>query len=121
MSLNEAIEDHQTGTTYTVTRTPAREYDEHGRLLPASTPSTFPIVASVQTATPEDIEDVPEGQSTNGAKLILTATELRTRHASNEPDTIAIGGKTYVVHTVDEVEHWGEVHYEVVALKDDSI
>lgn len=120
MSLNAAIGDHQTGT-YTVTRTPAREYDDDGRLLAAGATSTFTILASVQPADPETIEDVPEGQSTAHSKLIFTETELRSRHTADEPDTIAIDGRTYRVHSVEKWDHWGETHYKVIALKMDSI
>lgn len=126
MSLNGAIDEHRTegdgaGGTYRVKRTPAREYDSHGRLLPAGSPTEILIVASVQGASSEDVADLPEGQNTTDSKVVLTTTELRTRKGGNEPDTIVIKGRTYRIDSVEEVEHWGETHYECVAVKADNI
>ena len=121
MSLNAAIGDHQTGE-YTVTRTAERAYGTDGRLAAAASPSTFTILASVQPASPEQLEDVPEGQSTSDSKLVLTETELRPRKDGvHEPDVISIDGRDYRVHSVEKWDHWGETHYEVVALKLDTI
>lgn len=125
-NLNGAIAEHATqgdnpDGTYNVTRTPARTYDVNGRLQAAGPPTTIKIVASVQTASGDDLVDVPEGQSTEGAKLILTETELRVRTPTTEPDIITIKGKPYRITSVDEVEHWGETHYECVATRLDDL
>lgn len=119
MSLNQAIGDHTTGE-YTVTRVAAREYDAHGRLEVAGAPTTFTILASVQPAEPEQMKDVPEGQSTADAKLILTETELKERSETTEPDTISIDGEDFRVYSVEKWQHWGETHYEAIALKLDE-
>lgn len=121
MSLNQAIGDHQTGT-YSVSRTPERAYGDDGRLAAAGAPTILNVLASVQPASPEQLEDVPDGQSTSDAKLVLTETELRPRKEGvHEPDVITIDGRQYRIHSVEKWDHWGETHYECIALKLDTI
>lgn len=114
MSLNQAIDDNETGT-YTVTRAASGTW-VRGRYVRES-PSTFPVSGSLQAQDGLTIHDSPAGQYALELKLFLTETELRTRSTTNDPDFMTDGVDTWRIEQVGKVQHWGETHYEVIVSK----
>jgi hypothetical protein len=111
--LNQAINDHETGT-YSVTRRTGGAYVA-GKWI-AGAPSTLSIVASVQPVG-DELQDLPEGQHTDDVRVIYTATQLLSRTAATEPDEVSIDGQPYRVFKVEKWDHWGETHYRCWATK----
>lgn len=104
MSLASVI--FPTGT-YTVTRTEAGEYDEHGRYTDGDM-STFSLVADVQPVEGRELKDLPEGLRAEETLVVYCATELRALKAAvpdasspdipgNVPDLIEIDGEQWRV------------------------
>jgi hypothetical protein len=114
--------------TYSVQRRASGSYDEHGRYASGAL-TMLSIVADVQPMIGRDLEQLPEGERGNEAKLVITTTELRTRMpgaddaseyggAGSEPDRVLIDGEWYVVTKVETWRSFGSVHYECVATRE---
>jgi hypothetical protein len=92
-------------------------YDEHGRYQPQPI-DEITITASVQPATPKDLEDVEEGRRTRENIKLYTQTELKTASVSDarQPDVIEFDDEEYEVHSVT---NWGDVggYYKAMASK----
>jgi hypothetical protein len=86
--------------TFTVTR-PSGNYVQ-GRWVEGAA-ETLEILASVQPATPKELQRLPEGDRTKAVIAIWTTTELRT--ASSPPgaqaDRVTYAGSTYEVQAVE--------------------
>jgi hypothetical protein len=88
-----------------------------GRYVPgASTSST--IAASVQPATDEDLQTLPEGERTRQAKRVYTATELRcaSQHSDWQSDRLTIDSVSYEVRRVDR-ERKVLPHYRAIVVR----
>jgi hypothetical protein len=106
MSLSDAILSLSTGT-YTVTRPGAGTWTNG--LFVEGTASTFQIQASVQPASPKDLQRLPEGERTMNVIVIFTTTELllASQAARTLSDRIAYRGANYEVEDVDVWESGG--------------
>lgn len=67
----------------------------------------FDITASIQPATPTELQRLPEGDRTKAIVAIWTATELRTAVAGGRADRVAYGGATYEVQAVEAWDFGG--------------
>lgn len=114
MSLTGVISRFKTGT-YTVTRTAAGTRTL-GRYTPGA-PSTFSIVASIQPVTGRDLQTLPEGQRAEETRVVYTTTELRTRTATVEPDTLSIDSETWAVTKVERWQAFGGTHYRAMVAR----
>jgi len=92
-------------------------YDDHGRWQTRQSVD-LAISASVQPATPKDLEDVDEDRRTRENIRLYTQTELLTASVSEsqQPDVVVWEDVDYEVHSVT---NWGEVgnYYKVLAVK----
>jgi hypothetical protein len=88
-----------------------------GRMVPGAATSTA-IAASVQPASDEDMQSLPEGERRREGKRVYTVTELRTasQHAGTEADTLTIGGVSFQVRRVDR-ERSIIPHYRAIAIR----
>lgn len=101
--------------TYTVTRT-AVGTRTNGRYTPGAT-STFDITASVQPVTGRDLQSLPEGQRAEETRIVYTTTELRTRTATVDPDSISIDSETWAVVKVERWQAFGNTHYRAFVAR----
>jgi hypothetical protein len=107
--------------TYTVTRTA-----EGARVLGRSVPggsTTFPIIAGIESSG-RALQDMAEGQRGDEMITIYTATALLTRRPGFAPDVVtyqppgyAGAGEPWTVTSVEVIEGFDEVHYEVLACR----
>lgn len=91
--------------SYTVTRYKARGTTD-GEVDPLRVDSTFDIKASIQPASGNDLQRLPEGMRTSDVVVIFTSTLLRVlgQDAADQlpPDTIVYNGSTYQIETVQD-------------------
>lgn len=119
MSLRGAIASLEQGSPFTVTRTVEGSFDDAGVYTPGGT-STFTIVASIQPVTGRDLSDLIQGQQGLETRVIYTLTELRTRRAGNDPDSIEIDDEPWTVIRVERFDAFGETHYRAYAQRTES-
>lgn len=106
-------------SNYTVTRYAAGTHSNTtGRFTPGST-STLTIRASVQPASPSDVERLPEGMRGRDARRVYTETQLFPVRQGAQPrqaDTLVIDGYVY---EVADVNYWDKVmpHYRCIAVR----
>lgn len=105
----------------TVTRSVAGVYTS-GRWVPGAT-SPVTVRASVQPATPKQLERLPEGLRTKAGVSVWSTTALRTADEATGlvADVIAWDGASW---EVQQVEHWGHYapgmeHWRAVATRVD--
>jgi len=112
--------------TLTVTRTAAGAYTTG--IYAAGNTSTFTIDACVQPAAGlqrvvggRDLRSEIDGQHVDDVRVLYTATELRTRTPSVEPDLVSYDNDTW---TVMRVELWDlptsgvqDLHYRVTITR----
>lgn len=108
MSLIDAIPSLATGT-YTVTRTPARNYTA-GVLDAPTGQTTFSVIASAQPPTGRDLQQLPDGVRADEVRIVYAREELKTTEPGYEPDTISIDGNDYEVFRVETWQAFGEAH-----------
>lgn len=121
VSVNDTIASLRTTSggnpdgTYTVTRT-ATGTRSHGRYTPGAA-TTFPIVAGIEPADPNGLQDLPAGQRADDLIQIFTDTELLTRTPTTDPDVITYRGEPWTVIATDFIEGFGEAHCEAKACR----
>lgn len=113
MSLRGVIASF--GGPYTVTRTEANSWDGNGRPVAGGT-STIPIIAVEEPLEGSELQDPPEGQSSNEKRLIITTTQLRDQR-DGAPDVVTIDGDPWRVESVAVCKSFGDVHYECVVAR----
>lgn len=111
--LSDAIELVSTGT-YVVTRRGASGYSQ-GRAT-APTTSTLRAKGSFQPMSGRELERLPEGMRSRELRVLYTATRLQGSGPGHEPDTLADGGETWEVQTVEPWVALGG-YYRVVLAK----
>lgn len=118
MDMGETVAAFGTDT-YTVTRK-ARGTTSGG--IAVFTSATLSIVASVQPATPEQVERMSEGTRLDGAKVVYTATVLRSNDETtgSPADRISIDSATYEVEQVSDYQALGGFH-EVLVRRVDPV
>ncbi len=81
--------------------------------------TTFLMAGSVQPETGAELRDLPEGQRVDEIRVIYTLTELRSRHADNEPDRITLepSEDPWVVIKVQRFDAFGGTHYRAWAAR----
>lgn len=99
VDMGGAIASFQTGS-YTVTRT-GMPTVSGGISTPGST-STFDISASIQPATPEHIQRMPEGARVDDVLVLYTTAEVRSQDEATgaPPDRVSVNGRTYELTSV---------------------
>jgi hypothetical protein len=95
---------------YTVTRRAAPTYDADGVLVPASSSTFTTGDASLQPASAETLEVLPEGVHAEGAADLWTTTELT---AEPVPDVVTIDSAPWMVVRVKKHVGMGGTHYVV--------
>lgn len=102
--------------TLTVYRRPAGSRVK-GRVLEAAEAS-FSISATVQPATPEDLEVLPEGTRTDAVLVFHTEDELRDGASPDgaPPDEVEDDGERWVIHHVGPWQEWGDF-YRALGIK----
>lgn len=80
------------------------------------TPSTEQIFSSVQSATPHDLESLPEGRRNAKAYRLYTDTKLRLVTASN-PDKVELYGENYEVNYEGVWQNGLINHYKYLVTK----
>jgi hypothetical protein len=99
------------GSTYTVTRAGAVDFDsDPGRPI-AAAPTTFDIIALVQPVKNRDLERLPEGLRTEMVRVVFTEA---TMLLEPQPDQLAAEGQVWQVGTV---EPWGAGGFYKVLVK----
>jgi len=103
--------------TITRRRYAATSWGTDGRPVLGTSTDTS-IVASVQVATGEDLQRLPEGFRSAEAIRVFTATELRVgdQRSKLEADRLVRGSIVYQVQHV-EPEHPLIQHYEAIATR----
>lgn len=106
MSLLDSLEFFVTGN-YRVTRSTNKGYDAQGRVI-APVIGTFFVSGSSQPLSARELLILPEAQRAEETRWFYTATELRTRAPSWDPDVIAIPNEQNIVEnwTVRKMERW---------------
>lgn len=124
MALNEAINDHATGS-YTIKREKGESWVNSKR-VPGSITSIAGVTMSVQPANGEELTDLPEGQTLDDVRVIYSATALYARKPAAiapdmgmdyAPDIVVIDGEDYRVWKSEKWDHWGETHWRAYAAK----
>jgi len=85
----------------------------------AATETDIYIMASVQPATAQDMQSLPEGRRKAGSFILYTDTALKTVDTEN-PDTIDLFGDTYEVITSKPWQNDVINHYECIVSKIDA-
>lgn len=116
MTLADAIGSLAAGT-YTLIQRAHGGLDAAGRELPR-TEVTTPLIASVQPASGEDLQRLPEGVSATDLLTVFTRTPLITADTTTgrDADVIVVGGEEYEVVSV---EGWADSggYYKATAQK----
>jgi len=107
---------------YTVTRHAASSYVS-GRWVAGST-SELTVRASIQPATADQLQRLPEALRTKEARAVFSTTKLLTANESTggKADLVSIDGEDF---EVQEVKDWGEcygpelAHWECIAVRAD--
>lgn len=84
---------------------------------------TFKAIASVQQATPKEINMLPEGRRNKEMKVVFTESELipTDETAQTSGDFFEYKGKTYEVHKVEEWSDETDLpHYKSICIKRDD-
>lgn len=113
MSLLAVIAGFNTGT-YVVTRAAVGSFTT-GLYTPGAT-STLNVPASVQPASGRVLRALREGQHADDVRTMYTATELKTRTPTTEPDLVAIDGETFEVFHVKRYQVL-ETYYRVLVSR----
>lgn len=84
-------------------------------------PQTLTVTASVQPASPTDLEVLPEGRRGRKAFKVYTSSTLRESDQQNggQPDRIRIAGQWYEVAHVQRWENNLINHHEVLVVRVD--
>lgn len=82
--------------------------------------STFPVVASIQPLSPQELQQLPEGMRTQGRKKVYTQTELFTAEVaqSDVADRFDYQGVTYMIESKADWEDFGD-YFKFVAVRID--
>ncbi len=119
--MSDLVHEFET-VTLTIKRTATGSYVA-GRFVPG-VETTFPAIANVQNATPDETTMFPEGRRGGEIKVVYTETELKAPDesvAQTKGDIFDYKGNTYEVH---RVEDWSDetdlIHFKVFALKQDD-
>jgi hypothetical protein len=80
------------------------------------TTSAIVITASVQSASPHDLESLPEGRRNAKTYRLYTDTRLRLVTMSN-PDKVGIFGETYEVNLENAWQNGLINHYKYIVTK----
>jgi len=101
----------------TVKRPTAGSY-VNGLWVATSTPTEIIIQASVQPATTEDLQSLPEGRRQLGAYKLYTDTQLQSvLENANNPDIVVINGEDYEVAQVEPWQNGIVNHYKILAVR----
>jgi hypothetical protein len=92
----------------------------NGRRQALVVDSAFPIVASIQPLSGQDLKWLPEGLRTERTKKIYTQTELYTveASASTVPDRLSYRGVDYLVNRKFDWEDTGDYFKFVITAVD---
>jgi len=119
MGLNDTITGLATGT-YSVTRRVQGTWAS-GVYVPNPSTTTFSIIAVEQPAfnmnriiAGRDLKANEEGQAVTSIRVLYTTTELFTRKAGFDPDTVSLDGALWTVTRVEKWDLTGQVHYRVI-------
>lgn len=99
------------GSTYTVTRAGAVEFDTAPGQPTLGASSTLSILAVIEPPSGTDLRRMPEGLRTEETRIVWTTTELQTLPV---PDTLAAEGLTWQVETVEPWDTLGSYFRYVV-------
>lgn len=76
------------------------------------------IKASVQPATTEDLQSLPENRRTLGAYRLYSSFEFQTLvEGQKNPDVVTIKGQEYEIAQVDPWENGVINHYKAIAVR----
>ncbi|MFC3227334.1 hypothetical protein ACFOGJ_08845 [Marinibaculum pumilum] len=76
------------------------------------------IMASVQPATPEDMQSLPEGRRNMAAYRLYTSTELRSSEDDEtNPDRVTLFNDDYEITQVGRWQNGIRSHYRAIATK----
>lgn len=98
-----------------VSRTAAGTYTK-GRFT-AGTSSTFNIRASIQPASAEDVQTLPEGRRNSKVYAVYSDTQLYTVDGQAQPDLVTFFGETYEVMSRAVWQNQVIPHYRYVVAK----
>ncbi len=78
----------------------------------------FTVLASVQPATPEDLQSLPENRRTLATYRLYTDTQLfRALEGVRNPDTVIINGEEYEIAQVSAWQNGIIGHYKCLAVR----
>ena len=82
--------------------------------------STFPIVASIQPLSPQELQQLPEGMRTQGVKKVYTQTELFTVETaeSKVADRFDYKDVTYMIKSKADWDDYGD-YFKFLAVRID--
>lgn len=102
----------------TLFRFESGEFNENGIWVPG-TQELIPIRCTVQPATPEDLQSLPEGRRQSRAFRIFTRAFLRAV-ATKNPDQVQINGERYELLSVQIWQNNIINHYTAIAVRLDD-
>ena len=108
--------------TLTVTRKAAGSFVKGVWTPSLVAATTFTILASVQPATPRDLQSLPEERRNRQSYLIFTSTQLLTVDVPGvtNPDIVSIYGEDYEVSGPSAWQNGILDHYEIIVQKIDD-
>lgn len=100
-------------------RRPAPGSHVEGRWVPGAMGADQTIYASVQPASGEDLERLPEGARNRAAYALFTDTELQAGsiEAKREPDRVVLFGAEYEVLHIEPWQNNVINHFKALAVR----
>ncbi len=90
----------------------------NGKWVESGAPSEITIKASVQPATTEDLQSLPENRRQYGAYRVYSSTQFQSlEEDENNPDVVVIGGNDYEIAQVQPWQNGIVPHYKAIAVR----
>ena len=101
---------------FSVTRRQERIVD--GRTV--MSPSAIAAYGTICAATPNQLNNLPDGRSAERGISIVTQYHLKCAEAGYQPDLVVWRGSQYQVASIDNYPHLGAGFFQVVAISTTS-
>lgn len=84
------------------------------------TPTTFEAYGTICAATPNQLNNLPEGRSAERGISVVTQLHLKCAEAGYQPDLLVWRGSQYLVTAIDNYPHIGVGFFQIVAVSTTS-
>lgn len=90
----------------------------NGEWVETGEPTVITVMASVQPATTEDLQSLPEARRTLGAYRVFSDTKFQSlEEDANNPDVIVIYDNDYEIAQVQPWQNGIVPHYKAIAVR----